>query len=189
MKKPYPNGSPIIKRFFAYVQLDLRRGCWLWIGALNKHNYGQFHDSTRNQPNIHAFRWAYEYFKGPLPEGYEPDHLCRIRPCVNPDHLEGVTQQVNASRASRKEVCLRGHNDWAKDGDRRKCRICRNEREKKRVWNQRRLNGAFIVGGSTCKRGHNNWASKTINGKLRRVCRTCRNATVQRYRQRREDFS
>ena len=94
MSKRY---GPPIHRFFKYVQLDIRRGCWLWLGTLTSGNgkYGFFYDEDHMPRQCHAARWIYEYFKGPLLPGYEPDHLCRIRSCVNPDHLEGVTKREN----------------------------------------------------------------------------------------------
>ena len=71
-------------------------GCWLWLGHLNpKTGYGKkmWHGTT-----YLAHRWMYEQRVGPIPEGMVIDHLCRIRHCVNPDHLEVVTHEENCRR-------------------------------------------------------------------------------------------
>jgi len=76
-------------------------GCWLWIGSLNGKGYGHFNLDGR----IHkAHRWAYERRFGTPPEGMQLDHLCSVRNCVNPDHLEPVTNREN-SRRSRERAC------------------------------------------------------------------------------------
>lgn len=70
-------------------------GCWEWTGALNNRGYG----SMRARPvNRGAHVWSYELFRGPIPSGMEIDHLCRVRHCVNPDHLEAVTHAENTRR-------------------------------------------------------------------------------------------
>jgi HNH endonuclease len=82
------------ERFWAKV--DKTESCWLWTGALAK-GYGQF-GGTRKQ-RIQAHRWAYQELVGSIPEGLELDHLCRVRRCVNPAHLEPVTHSVNIMRS------------------------------------------------------------------------------------------
>ena len=70
-------------------------GCWLWLGGLNQKGYPQF---KHQQRTWRAHRFMYERAKGPLPEGLTLDHLCRVRSCVNPDHLEPVTHAENCRR-------------------------------------------------------------------------------------------
>ena len=87
-------------------------GCWLWTGALERCGYGQVHIKRKNKM---AHRIIYEFYKGPIPEGYELDHLCRVRSCVNPDHLEIVRHITNVQRGnsginhSSKTHCKHGH--------------------------------------------------------------------------------
>lgn len=122
------------------VSPEPNTGCWLWVGTLNQRGYARV--GRGNQTRRGAYRLAYELFKGPIPNGAEIDHLCRVRCCVNPDHLEAVSHQVNSQRATNaqalKQACLRGHlfnteNTYIvvrKDGQRcRYCRACAKIRE------------------------------------------------------------
>lgn len=79
------------KAFESHVHHDPNSGCWLWAGADNGVGYGKFRGK-------YAHRVSYEAAKGPIPDGMHLDHLCRIRCCVNPDHLEPVTNAENARR-------------------------------------------------------------------------------------------
>lgn len=98
-----------------WVKLDKHgpNGCWLWHAALSTTGYGKYsHEGVVSQ----AHRVAYEDAKGPIPAGLDLDHLCRVRACVNPDHLEPVTRRVNTLRGETvaaanavKTHCLRGH--------------------------------------------------------------------------------
>lgn len=81
-------------------------GCWLWTGRLDRDGYGA------NSPH----RAAWEYFRGQIPAGLQTDHLCRVRSCCNPDHLELVTPRENTMRGNgnarvnaAKVVCIHGH--------------------------------------------------------------------------------
>lgn len=71
-------------------------GCWLWTGSLTFDGYGIFRENNRRTG---AHRFAYEYFVGPIPAGLQIDHLCRVRNCVNPAHLDPVTNAENTTRA------------------------------------------------------------------------------------------
>jgi len=101
-----------------------------WTGSHHPLGYGYFHGDNGMMP---AYRWAYEYCMGPIPEGLSLDHLCRNPRCVNPDHLEPVTHRENVlrgnspmARNARKEVCHRGHRfDYRNKRGERICKECK----------------------------------------------------------------
>ncbi len=74
-------------------------GCWFWMGGLSERQYGVIYPSRGT--NVRAHRVAYEMTRGPIPDGLVLDHLCRVHCCVNPDHLEAVTQGENVRRGFR----------------------------------------------------------------------------------------
>jgi hypothetical protein len=84
-----------LERFLARV--NKTDTCWLWLLSLDGHGYGQFSIGGRQ---VKAHRWAYEHFVGLIPQGYELDHLCRVRHCCNPAHLEATTHRTNVLRGS-----------------------------------------------------------------------------------------
>lgn len=104
-------------------------GCWEWGGYIGTHGYGSI---TYKNERLLVHRLAYETMKGPIPADKVIDHLCRNRWCVNPDHLEVVTQRENVHRgdAGPTLFCKRGHERTPENtivhlnGD-RQCRICR----------------------------------------------------------------
>lgn len=99
-------------RLFEKVHFEPNSGCWLWVGADNGAGYGTM--TSGHSTRAYAHRVSYELARGPIPDGMHLDHLCRIRCCVNPDHLEPVTNAENARRG------LAGHhmkNGGAKVGE------------------------------------------------------------------------
>lgn len=102
---------------FAHAELDEATQCWLWTGHIGTDGYGRV---TIKRRNLRAHRVAYAISKGQIPAGWVIDHRCREPKCINPDHLDPVTQQVNVARgigvtaeASRNwlmGLCGNGHN-------------------------------------------------------------------------------
>lgn len=80
--------------------------CWLWQWRISDQGYGHLSILRRNWL-VH--RYMYELLVGPIPEGKELDHLCRVTRCVNPAHLEPVTRSQNELRKIRPGACHRGH--------------------------------------------------------------------------------
>lgn len=75
-------------------------GCWRWTGQKNRFGYGQLTVNRDGKSRcLGAHRFSYEAHVGPIPEGLEIDHLCRVRDCVNPEHLEPVTRAENVRRS------------------------------------------------------------------------------------------
>jgi hypothetical protein len=82
--------------------------CWIWTGTPNGNGYGTFGGHGRGYSSRRAHRRAYELAVGPVTPGLQLDHRCGRRLCVNPLHLEEVTQTENIRRIDR-SVCKRGH--------------------------------------------------------------------------------
>jgi hypothetical protein len=120
-------------RFWAKVDLDAPRGCWEWTALIHTAGYGNFRPHNQG-PLLYAHRYAYELARGPIPAGLTIDHLCRNRACVNPAHLEPVTNRENIQRAAAlKTHCPQGHpydetNTYRHKGHGRECRTCVNAR-------------------------------------------------------------
>jgi hypothetical protein len=121
-----------------WKRVDKTDSCWLWTGALHSAGYGvvRINACLGSQGDlVYAHRYAYELLRGRIPDGLFLDHLCRVRNCCNPDHLEPVTHQVNLSRGlgAKKSHCSRGHemtgdNVYIRpDTGGRQCLTCKHE--------------------------------------------------------------
>jgi len=120
------------------IRTDRTGECWLWTGRLNGSGYAEMKLDGRYQM---AHRVAYQEIVGPIPEGMQLDHLCRVRHCVNPAHLEPVTSRENTIRGkglpainAAKTHCKRGHafdeaNTFINTFGSRVCRACRRARQ------------------------------------------------------------
>lgn len=126
-------------------------GCWLWRGNLKDTGYGQFNRGSGQYAAAHRF--SYELANGKIPDGLTIDHLCRVRNCVRPDHLEAVPHAENVRRSgpATKPNCSRGHafageNLYLPPGGGRICRTC--VREKGKRYRARQKLQAESQGGS-----------------------------------------
>lgn len=106
-------------RFWAKVQKGEQfapGACWLWTGGTIR-GYGRFMIYRAGRYyHQRPHRISYEHARGPIPDGLTLDHLCKVRNCVAPWHLEPVTATVNAMRGecppaknARKTHCAKGH--------------------------------------------------------------------------------
>lgn len=142
-------------------------GCWVWQGEPTENGYGQYTVGGGAERKTYlAHRYVYELLVGPIPEGLDLDHLCRVRLCVNPDHLQPVTRAVNLERGfggpglnRRKTTCPKGHLlDGKRSNGSRYCLTCHRERQRPK----------------TCTAGHP-WIEENIEvtsgGRTR--CRVC----------------
>jgi|HubBroStandDraft_2_1064218.scaffolds.fasta_scaffold296591_2 hypothetical protein len=90
--------EPIEQRLEKHTIPEPNSGCLIWLGSTTD-GYGRI-GIGRSRRTRGAHIVAYELANGPVPEGLQLDHKCRVRCCVNPDHLEPVTQQVNIGRGA-----------------------------------------------------------------------------------------
>lgn len=134
MKTPFERAVP-----------EPNTGCWLWLSSMKPNGYGKVEIGGRQ---LQAHRWSYEFYRNPIPHGMVIDHLCRVRCCVNPAHMEVVTQKQNLDRSEcasatngRKTHCNRGHaladpnlitRTQRRYGATRECRTCTNANQRAR---------------------------------------------------------
>lgn len=150
---------PATARFWAKV--NKTDSCWLWTGGKWPNGYGYF----RNKNKFHlAHRWAYEQLVGPIPTGLVLDHVkkrgCCHKHCVNPAHLEPVSNKVNLLRGqsfsgvnSRKTCCIHGHaftvENTIIDPLGRKCRQCSADKSRRKYWRDKARHTALLLGEVT----------------------------------------
>lgn len=149
-------GKSLEERFWSKVDKRGPDECWPWKGTLEKTGYGQlFTNGANGYPRIaKAHRVGYELLVGPVPEGLDLDHTCHDpsecnlgddcphRRCCNPAHLEPVTERVNCLRSgssaaeyAKRTHCANGHplsgdNLILRANGARRCRTCKNARER-----------------------------------------------------------
>ena len=139
-------------RFWA--KIDKTAGCWLWIGATQSQGYGCFGVAGTSQL---AHRISYTLAYGAIPESLVIDHLCLVKRCVRPDHLEAVTVKVNNQRA------------------------LDNGQAQPSALSQRNAAKLF------CRNGHPYSPDNTyVTPQGHRDCRTCKRAADERLRRRRQ---
>ena len=123
-------------RLLSKVETVTESGCWIWTGFCNPKGYGQMMVNGRC---CRAHRVSNEHFVGPIQDGLTLDHLCRVRSCINPDHLQPVSNKVNILRGhgvgvvnAGKTHCPNGHEyiegqvyRW---NGKRHCLLCKRDR-------------------------------------------------------------
>ena len=144
-----PNDDKLLQRFrdkFIVKDCGYDTPCWVWQAATLPNGYSRFHPTgpfTGGNTMVYAHRYSYEIFRGAIPSGMQIDHLCRVRGCVNPAHMEVVTNKVNSLRSesftaknARKTHCPKGHeysgsNLYVSSQGYRQCKTCREAYKKK----------------------------------------------------------
>jgi hypothetical protein len=135
--------QPIEERLDRYSIPEPNSGCRIWLAQIDDDGYGRVWHNGRTR-GAHVV--SYELEKGPIPEGLQPDHKCRVRCCINADHMEPVTPKVNTNRGiaaivnsgQKKFFCAkcggpievvahRAARNGRKPHDERGCRPCRAE--------------------------------------------------------------
>lgn len=174
------------QRFWAKVDIGAENECWLWLGS-PKARYGVFSLGT-SEGSAGAHRIAYEFLRGPIAPGLTIDHLCRVPRCVNPWHMEPVTQGEN-NRRRHDLACRNGHirtpaNTYVYDGI-RMCRDCRRGQDHRR---QAVKTAAVLHKRETrerCFQGHP-WTLENVyvDPKGHRFCRICAKNRTRAYRER-----
>lgn len=117
-------------KLMKHVEVDRETGCWNWTGYKSDQGYGRvFREGTAM--GAHRAMWKATY-PGTLKPRVHLDHTCNNRACINPDHLEIVTQKENNKRrADRATHCKNGHpiteDSHYTFGDRRRCKQCQRD--------------------------------------------------------------
>ena len=138
-----------VERFWTHVQKT--DSCWLWTRTKDTGGYGVF-CLSKPYRKVPAHRFAYGLLVGPIPAGLDLDHLCRVRNCVNPAHLEPVTRHENLRRGvgvrtmvnAARTHCIRGHllsgdNLYVNLKGERHCRECARMHDRQRSPRKRRV--------------------------------------------------
>lgn len=146
-------------------------GCWLWKKSINKHGYGW---ASLNGKTHEAHRAAYILKNGIPPRGLVLDHICRVRRCINPEHLEPVTPKENLVRGNTTAgalLCPNGH-EFSRLERQRRCLTCLAEyqarRRKPDVPNGDQLpkhNLSVFVAGTPAAKGSKRFVGVAKNGR------------------------
>lgn len=143
---------PIEQRLWMSVEKGISDdACWLWVGSKINNGYGVIRKprSAKKKGTALVHRVSYEIAFGPIPDGLDIDHKCRVRNCVNPNHLRTCTRRQNtlwgigpSAKNAQKTHCLRGHPLEGENilirGNRRCCRECIRIRARKHAPRRKR---------------------------------------------------
>jgi hypothetical protein len=137
-----------IERAWNYISPEPMSGCWLWMGVLNGSGYARIRLGAHL---IFVHRLFYEFYKKPIPAGLTVDHICRVRCCVNPAHMDVVTHRENclrgiapAAKHAKQTHCIHGHeftaaNTWRRRNGGRLCLKCAVERSRRYYHEKKKL--------------------------------------------------
>lgn len=140
-----------VKEILERATPEPNTGCLIWEGSVNLQGYATIQRRKISSVPMLTHRFVYELSFGPIPEGLELDHLCRVRCCINPTHLEPVTHSENMKRSPLKPQriathCVHGHpfsgENLVLKKDRRACRECR--RKSFRKWYEKQKGEANV---------------------------------------------
>lgn len=174
-----PQYTPVLPIETLIPYIDASGDCWEWTGVLEGHQYGTLRvevDGVRVKRRAHRLVWV--ALCGPIPGNLPLDHLCRVKRCVNPDHLEPVTDRINVLRghgpsaqAARRAFCQRGHQNWGviQSTGVRSCRTCINQRDRE----NRKEQAAVRAPSTHCRRGHERTPENTTRSGYGVRCITC----------------
>lgn len=192
--KPFPKSVPFTQQLLTFIfsRIQISQNhfhntipCWEWTGSISYKGYGKI---TYNKQTYPAHRFIYQLFVEHVPISLDSDHLCRVRHCVNPLHIEPVTPKVNAERGNgvgsqnaRKDRCIRGHLfDIITSKGHRRCRTCKrllNRKYKARI----KASKPTPIRSTHCKWGH---PFDDVNKRGDLVCKTCKHLEREKNRAR-----
>ncbi len=184
----------LLARIFSKIKVSTENfykgvPCWEWQAYIHpKSGYGGF---SLSKISGRAHRVIYQIFVERIPDALQCDHLCKVRHCVNPAHIEAVTAAINNARSespaainARKTHCPLGHpltpDNIVKRKDRkaRNCRICANNKAVIYAERKRRAAGVRQIHSTMCKNGHlytpENTMWKRRESGIHRDCRKCK---------------
>ena len=137
-----PTPLPVVLRLMSNYDID-EHGCWISRYSTGSHGYSQIGwqpTGARRSVMRLGHRVAYEAANGPIPEGMTVDHICRVRRCINPDHLRLLTNVENGRLNAQflKTHCVHGHpfdeaNTRRDKHGWRRCLTCQREANKRRA--------------------------------------------------------
>ena len=134
----YLRDPAFLRRYESKYVARADGSCWIWMGARTAAGYGALSRGRRGAGTVYAHVVSHQIHKGPVPAGHQVDHVCRVRACVNPAHLEAVSQVENlhrqAAAAALRTHCARGHRfESLPAGRRRYCKACSRDRYRRKA--------------------------------------------------------